>query len=363
MVHSLRRDDRGRYDERYYKHVERLERWRIEYERHKAVEDKIAAVSKFSFEQVDYSKLLVKVPFEEKPIPSFDHLVIDARKKVEDSFFYPLLLRLAGFFILMVIMIILPNAATLWGCGSFGFLLLASWYYMKNRKTVILEEAVRQAEEEVKQRVEAEKRAIEKARKEHEAAEEQRVGAFTRLLEGELSSIIWRLDQIFRKMTLPVMVEADIDLYRGVPSIRVYLPPNTEIPRQLCLLAPNGHISYQEKEIRQVYKQYFELIAAIVIQIISRIYENIPSFNKGYVHGILKNDSEDTVLVSASFDRESLINACRVGTGIAALQLLEANFDTDTDLALKNVEKKEEEEWDQVETKKIRTLHIKIFKK
>ncbi|MPM62769.1 hypothetical protein SDC9_109647 [bioreactor metagenome] len=139
-------------------------------------------------------------------------------------------------------------------------------------------------------------------------------------------------------------------------------PPKTIIPTQNSNLLSSGRLSYEKKEIRAINKQYLELCAAILVRVTAKVYENIPGFDRGCVCGFRREHSQNDCFLAARVDREKIVYACQASTGLAALQRLEDEFETDPMLELQPFEPIIPDEWQDVPPQLIRSLHVKIFK-
>ena len=346
---------------RYHDKVEQAERVRLEHERNQAFENKLVAISNFSYEPIDYSPLLVRIPWVEREIPDFSYLIEEARIKAETSFFVPVVWRI-GIMLLLVFTLIISQAVVFWLAAILGVFMAISLYLTLERKRTTIEMAIAEAKLMVEQHYEMERLKIEAERLQHEESQNERISAVERLLAGDPDAIVARLNELLPKLTLPFIIEADIDIYDNVPLVRISLPPKVVIPTQLSVLLPSGRISYNDKDPREINKQYIELCASLIIQIMSVIYASIPVFDKGYVCGITKDGLNDKCVIAASIDREKVISASNATHGLAALQVLQAQFGTDTSLDFWTQELIWPPEWENVPLNMIKSLHVKIFR-
>lgn len=351
-----------RFEERYMQRIEQLERWRAEHERNQAVEAGLASFSKLSYNPVDYTPLMVITPWEQPPKTDYSYLVIDTVKKEEEKYKAPLATRAGIILLLLFILILFPNAVTVWITATIGVAIAVSFYYalLDRKNGLVRARTMAQAEIARLEKVEAER--MEKAKVLHQKKEKERLEAIARLLAGDEGAVMLRLDEVLPKMGLPFPINVVIDLYDNIPYIKVWLPPKSVIPKQQSSLTPGSAIQYTEKEMREINKQYMELCAGLLVTILSVAYENVPSFNKGYAAAMTKEGLEDSCLIYLEFDREKLMNMCKANCGIQAIKSGEAVFEYDTTLDLQAVEAQYPASWRELDQKQIKSINIKVFK-
>lgn len=345
-----------------FRYVDQEERWRQEFKQHQIIENQLAAVKKLSYDPVDYASLVIRTPWKEQPLTDFSYLVADARDQVEKSYFFRVIKRIAIIIALIVILVIGANAVVLWITGVLGAAVAASLYFTINEKRSSLEKATAEAQFEMERLENEERRMNEQAKLIHEQSEDARVSEIEKLLDGDLSAVILKLDNVLPKIGFPFPIDMDIEFYNNIPLVRVWLPNREVIPRNTCELLPSGRVKYTEKELRDINKQYLELCTAILIQIMSVIYAHIPSFDRGYIYGVSKEELQNNCLINISLERENLAAACQAANVLAAAQTLDTEFECDTNLKLSPIEALRPVEWADVERKDIRGINIKIFK-
>ena len=215
---------RTRGEERYLQRVEQMARWRAEHERNEAAEENLAALSKFSYEPVDYTSLLAITPWQQPPKTDYSYLVTDAIKAQEEKYFLPLAIRGALIFLLLIVFVVLPNALKGWVMLTIGAAVLLSIYYTVLEKRKNLLKAKKEAEEKISQLEQQEAQNFAKAKAAHEEKEQKRVEAIERLLTGDDGAVMLRLNEALPKLGLPFPVEVTVELYEGIPYIKVWLP-------------------------------------------------------------------------------------------------------------------------------------------
>ena len=344
----------------YIKGVEQLDRWRAEFLQHKEMELRLASLSKLSYDPVDYSALLERAPFVEKPLTDCSYLIEEARKRTETRYLMPILTRVGVIVFLMVLLIVFFSAMALWIVGALAIAAGAALFLVVKERRYEMYRALAEAQAEIDWRRENEIQMNEEARQQHEMKEEQRINAAEKMINGEVGAVMARIDEVLPRLKFPFPLVIDIDVFANIPLVKVWLPAKTVIPRNTVELLPSGRIQYQEKDFLTHNKQYLEMICSVMIHVLSTMYANIPSFEKGYVMGFIKEETDDACVLAAAIERSALINACLAATGLAAVQSLQGSFECDTMLGIKPIEAIWPEEWKDIEVKMLRSLHIKI---
>lgn len=350
-------------DELYFRHIDHLERWRQEYEHYQAVENKLAEISKFTYEEIDYESQLVRRIFKERIIPDFSHILDDARVSAEGKFLTPIITRVIILGILLLVLIIGKNTFLLWiaGAGVFTGLLLL-FLKIQERQSVI-NRTILETQQEIDNRIAYEKIKIAEEKMQHEDQENQRIEIAEGLLAGEISATFTKIENVLIQMKVPFHLSVEIELYNNIPSVKVWLPPTSIIPDQICIKQPSGRLIFKEKEIRGINKQYLELCAGMVFKVMSLLYSHIPTFNIGYVYGMSKQRKNIECLIACKLERQIVKTVCSsAASGLEAIQAAKADFKCNTALELLPVEVKNPEEWENAEQKLVRRLLVNVFK-
>ncbi len=349
-----------------FRYVDQAERWKHEYEHCKAVEGKLAAVSELSYEPIDFESQLIRTPWQEREIPNYDYLVDDAKMAVEKKYFLPIAQRIGLIALSLIILIIGGiglSATIVLIAGTGGAAVGVSLYFVKKFKEEEMLKTTAEAQAESERRYTQEKMMADEARQQHENSENERIAAVEKLLEGDLPSIVLRLDVVLPQIVLPFPVEVNIDLFNNVPLVKVWLPSKLVIPKRTCELLPSGRLKYEDKDIRNINKQYLELCSSALMRIMAVIYANIPVFDQGYICGMSKEGGAySDCLINVSLNRDILMQACKAANGLAAIQTAKAQLEYDTNLNLKAIEEKTPEEWGEIDQSAVRSIHLKIFK-
>ncbi|WP_188397926.1 hypothetical protein [Sporomusa sp. GT1] len=360
----VRRDNKPneRAEVRYFKGEEQFERWRKEFVQHQDYELKLAAVSKVTYSPVDFESLLVTEPFPELKLTDYSYLVDKAASNMEGKYVYPVAARIAAIVCLVGVLAILFSPMTLLITAAFGVAVAVSLHFTIKDREEAIKKAKLEAMEEIGGRNAQERLAYEEARRQYEEKEESRITLINQLMAGEAAAVRSRVDEVLNQVKLPVVVEVEIDFYRNIPLAKVYLPTKGVIPKQLCEILPTGRLQYQDKDTRVFNKQYFELSAAIILQIASTILAHIPSFQEVYAAGIVKNEFSDDCVIAVKIHRDKIDCINRAANAIAAIQAFDAVYECDTSLALYPIDMLYPPEWEGVDKQQLKSLKVRIFK-
>ena len=349
-------------EDRYFRQNDQRDRWMAEHQHHEAVEKSLADVSKFSYEPEDYVSYLVKEPFIEPARTDFSHLLPERMKEAEQRYHRPINIRWILMAALIVSVAIFPSFVTL----AIVVIMLAivgfgQFKILKERQTV-LERTEERTRQEIDAKTKAQEETIARLCRAHEQSETERVEFFVRLLNGEESAMISVLDQCFSKIRLPFPMDVDFDIYGGVILVKVWLPLKSVIPYERTSLTESGRIQYEKKESTEINKQYAELCAAILMQVSTVLYAKLPNIERVYIWGMSKESEKDECLISMQLSRMLVEKVANAQTALVALKGVSAGYSCDEFLKLLPVEVSVPSEWEGVEQKQIRSLHVKIFR-
>ncbi len=351
-----------RAEVRYFKGEEQFERWRKEFVQHQDYELKLAAVSKVSYDPVDLESLLVRQKFPELTLTDYSYLVGQAKTKAEAKYFHPVAARIAAIVCLLGVLAILFSPVTLLITAALGAAVAVSLHFTIKDRNDAIKNAEEDALAEITRRNEQERLSYEEAKRQHDEKENSRIALVEQLMAGEPGSVRGRVDEVLNQLKLPVIVEVDVEFYRNIPLVKVWMPSKGVIPKQICELLPSGRLQYQDKDTRVFNKQYFELCAAIILQIASTILANIPSFQEIYAAGIVKNEFSDDCVLAVKIPKEKIDNISRASNAIAAMQAFDAVYECDTSLALYPVHMLYPPDWEEFDKQLLKSLRVRIFK-
>lgn len=356
------RQDKGKIyvDELYFRHVDQVERWRQEYERHQLLENKLSELNNLTYEEVDYAPQLVRAIFKERPIPDFSYMIVEARSKAEEKFFMPIITHVVILIVAIIVLVSSTNSILLWGSGIGVILVVTLLFLLIQNRNSYIERVLVEKQQEIERRIAYEENKIAEEKKKHDDSEEERINIIEQLLTGEVPSVLAKIEAVLSRSSFPFYLSVEIELYNDIPSVKIWLPPKSLIPTQICTLTSSGRLNFEDKSIRVINRQYLEVSAALVVKIMSIIYCHIPTFNIGYVYGMSKEEQNVECLIAVKFDRETLIGACNTANGLAALQRAQGKFECDTSLALTPIEMNPPAEWGNVTQQLIRNVHIHI---
>lgn len=350
-------------EDRFHRQNEQRDRWFAEHQHHEAIEKALSGLSKFSYDPEDYVSLLVKEPFVEPPRTDFSPLLPERLREAEQRYRKPINIRWGIMAALIVTVAILPSLITLGVVlALLGIIGYDQFRILKERQRVLASTESR-TRQEIEQKMQAQEDSIATRRKAHEEAEEERISFFVQLLNGDESIMLNVIDETFSKIRLPFPMDVDIDLHEGVILMQASLPLKSVIPSERTSLLPeSGRIQYEKKESTEINKQYAELCAAIVMQLSTLLYAKIPSLDKIYVCGMSKEGEHDACLMAVQLNRQAVMKVANASTALVALKGLGASYSCDEFLKLLPTPAIYPAEWESVERRRIRSLHIKIYR-
>lgn len=345
----------------YLKHMEHLERWKREHEYNLAQEEKIAAVGKFYYEKTDYGPLLERQLLKERPIPNFDYLSEEARQKIQNEYFNQLLVQGSALIFGLIIMLV-TSGVLFWGTALLNLILVGWLYLTAHARQRRIHQAVQQANGEAERRRNS---IIEKNlqdRVEHERAEDERINTLQQLLDGERAAILVRLDDVLSQLEFPAVVDVEVDILETMPWVRIMLPAKAVIPTTVSSLASSGKIRYEDKELRQINKQYVEFCTALVMHIVIAIYANIPSVDTSYVQAFISGDLDDECVMELKLDRNTVETVGRANSGLAAVRAAGGRLECGTDLSMEAIKPGRPEGWTEDKQQYVRSLKVRIYR-
>ena len=333
---------------RYLRRMEQYEKWRHAYEVAAKKEERLNNVSRISYEEKDYSLELVRKEWTPAPPPNFGDWRGKIEQEVEQQYQTPILLHGVAIFLLftgmLFVQVMLVLSVLLVLEGVLAFSLYLTFRKKRRVKDAKIEEKhayIRAKMYEFLLKQKADKEAFEKK-------EAERVALVERLVAGEESAILPRLTEIYRGLSFPFPLEVQVLLHQKEPLFKIWLPTAAVVPERLCLLKDDGSLDYQDKSLFSRNKQYLELCAAVILQVISAAYGNIPAFDQGVVWGMVKRGDEETPYFSLTFSRNEVMEACRSVSGVGGLQKLQGVYQWDETCQLTPVETGLPETWTEV---------------
>lgn len=349
--------------ERYQRQNEQRDRWLAEHRHHESIEKALSDVSKFSYDPEDYVSLLVKEPFAEPLRTDFAHLLPERMREAEQRYRKPINIRWGIMAALIMSVAIVPSLITFGAVAVLLAILGAGQYKIIKERQKVLAVTEMRTRQEIDQKTQAQDEAIARQRKEHDEAEEERISFYVQLLNGDESTMINVIDDTFAKIRLPFPMDVDIDLHEGIILLRAWFPYKAVIPNEKTSLLPDsGRIQYEKKESIEINKQYAELCAAILMQLSTLLYAKVPNLDKTYVWGMSKEGDDDACLMAVQITRQSVVKVSSASTALVALQNLGAVYFTDEYLKLLPVDSPYPVEWEGVERRRLRSLHIKLYR-
>ena len=345
----------------YINAIDQAERNRREFAQKKEYEENLSAVSKVSYEDVDYEPFLKVEDFPPLTLKNYDYLYPQAAKKVEADYFVPIAAQIAILVGLVIALLVFFHTGALSVIAVGVVVLIATLLYTLREKKRALERSVLMVDEEIKKRHEDEESLYKEAKSHHLVTERERINSIQNLLAGNPVSINAKIVNAFQDWAIPILLEMDIEHYHNSPLAKIWLPPKEVVPQQTCELTPAGKLEYKDKEPRLYNKQYFELILALVIKTALTILGNVPPFDRCEAWGMVKAELDDQCLINICLTRENAAYANKDNSALGMLPFVSANFNSTTNFVLSPVRTSRPVGWAGAEQKDIQSVRVKVL--
>lgn len=349
-------------EERYYRYLAQLKRWRAAYNHLQAVEAALQAVGKIDYAPVDYEALRQPVPWEEPPLPSFDYILTDTVAAVNARFTPRLWLHGGLLAVLLLLGFLWPTAAMLWFTLTGALVTIFSGYQTWRTRYQCMVLATDEAYLKIEEQRQAELRRREAARLDHERAERERVAALEKFLSGDEQATLTMLAAALRKVALPCMVKVTVDVYDKTPRFSVLLPGREVVPPQRGVLLPSGRLVYEDKSPLTVNKEYARLCAALLLRLAAVAYATVPFFDVLYIQGWARSIGRDDVCVlAARFSREAFVSAiANAADPLVVFSQAGGEAPVDGKMAFTGLAPVRPAEWQDVATRDLRSLVLEV---
>lgn len=294
---------RARLDEQHEKKMELIRQFRAEHEKNEETEKNLKKMQMLSFEPADYEYLLEEEPWEEPQLTSFEYLKTEAIQRIELLYKNRLTMFAACFAGSFAFYLILPLMLAFICFLSLGLFLVYQTSQTLKQKQNDLISALEAAQEEILRRRQEEIQAIEEARKQHEFSQQLRREEYQSIMEGKAEVIGQLIKESLEKMAVPVVIKAAVDIAGPLVNISVTLPGLSVIPKRRTRMLPTGYLEYDNKQEREVNKQYMDLVTSLLLQICVRIFEIAPTVECIYARG---SSEKDALLIHMRLAREAM---------------------------------------------------------
>ena len=97
------------------------------------------------------------------------------------------------------------------------------------------------------------------------------------------------------------------------------------------------------------------------MQVIATVFSYLPNFSRACVRGMTSEYEREDCLWDVTLDRPALLSVENRSSALSALQGLSAKYSSDEFLKLMPVQVYPPKEWEHVETRELRSLHVKVI--
>jgi hypothetical protein len=336
---------------------DRLKRYQREQKKSEEMEESLRKLSTISHTPIDYSPGLIRKTFQPPVIPDYSYLLTEARLKVVNKYYVPIAVQL-GLGLICVILSLAFRDTLLPILGAAGLIACAMSLHTdlrtRQRKIAL---ALSAARTQIDTLVKEARDSIEQATRTFEEAENVRIEKIEKLLNGNPSAVLERIEEVLLMIKLPFFLRCTVDFYEE-PMITLHLPEHLIIPTSKVSVNPDGTLSYQEKSPFEINKQYSEVMAGTAINIASRLYAAIPTLNMLYIQGLFDKWQDQEYLFSLRLSRQALVGALDCRSGLECFSRLKAEYAIKTSADFTPVQPTFPEWWEKVPREKIRTIKV-----
>lgn len=305
---------------------ERLKRYAREYKQSAEMEEALAGLSRFAYQQVDYLPAMARKEWTEPTIPDFSYILVETRLKVTNKFLPAIATQLAaGLFFVILSLIFMDSFITIIGIVGLAVCALALNRELHSRRREI-DRALSAARADIDNRVREMREMIEKARKEFEDAENERIGRIERLLGADPAAVFERLEEVLRGFKLPFYLRCAVDFYDLEPLLTLHLPGHNIIPTTLVTMSPTG-IDYEEKPASDISRQYTEALAGTAMTLALLLYSYLPPLDVMYVRGLSDRYENPEYHFCLRLTRQAALDAVEALSAVEAFRMVEARFE------------------------------------
>ncbi|MDR3593062.1 MAG: hypothetical protein P4N41_25660 [Negativicutes bacterium] len=336
---------------------ERLRRYQREQRKSEDMEEALRKLSSFSYTPVDYSRGLIRKEFKAPVIPDYSYLLTEAKLKVVNKYYVPIAVQLGLGLVCVVLSLAfkdtfvpLLGAAGLIACG------LSLHTDLRNRQRKI-DLALSAARSQIEALVKEARDSIDNTARAFDELENTRIEKIEKLLNGNPSSVLERIEEVLLTIKLPFFLRCTIDFYEE-PMLTLHLPEQLVIPTTRVSVNPAGNLSYEEKTPFEISKQYSEAMAGTAMTFASRLFAAIPTLNTLYIHGLFDKWQDQEYLFSLRVDRQALIAAMECRSGLECFSRLKAEFSIKTNADFSPVQPILPDWWEKVPREKVKTMKV-----
>lgn len=242
----------------------------------RAREKRLKDLQALEWRPVDYAALLTPREYVVPPEPSYDHLVQDAKTKIEVKYFFHYLVDggVIALFVALAVATLDSLFAPVFLLGSVAGLAVLVSDHLDKKKT--LAASLRNASVVAARQLESFRRRVEEARAEFEQDERNRLWQVRRLADGNRDAVMSEAAAVAEGVTLPFPVAVTVEIYDTVPLISLQFPADDFIPRAR-LNEDGGEFPKMTAEVR---RQYSYTIAGVALNIALAIIARIPAWGE-----------------------------------------------------------------------------------
>lgn len=293
---------------------------RREYEQYLARMMFLSGLSQFSYEHFDYTPYLERKEFIPPETPDFSYLAPEAEKRTREE--YKPHVKAVGGVLALAIFVDLLILGTPAGILSILSVLTAGGILHqqmeKQRRAVAA--AIAAAEAEAERLLAKFHEEVDHARIEFDYDEGERIAALQKLLAGKPDSVLDVCQKTATTIELPFILRGGIEISDADAILSFKLPSDEFVPRLEWTEDRPGKYSNSERTATSFNHLYAEAIAAGMLQVVLRIFEQVPTLENIAVNCFRQMEDRQICLMGVTVSRENLQDLTRAEGGLKFIE-------------------------------------------
>lgn len=297
----------------------------------------LAGLNNFSFQEFDYQPELRKKEFLDPVVPSYGHIITEARNRAKAGYFARIsmvsALVVAGIFFDALLM------GALAGILSVVFIIgaIAAIFQQLEERRRAVDRAVESAKVMAARMLAEFLQKVENDRQTFERDEEQRIDTVKRILAGVSYAVAEVCRAAAASVKLPFKLSGELELVGTEVVINFELPDQEFIPTEEWQEERNGSFSVSNRSVTNINRLYAEAIVSAMLQVGLRILEKAASLEAICLNGYFNEEGRTACLAGLRMTREDIEFINRSGNALAIIEKL-GNMRGQTNSSLARVE-------------------------
>ncbi|MDR3589881.1 MAG: hypothetical protein P4N41_09510 [Negativicutes bacterium] len=293
---------------------------RREYQQYLSRMELLRGLSGFSYEQFDYTPYLERKEYVPPETPDFSYLAPEAEKRVREQY-KPHLKAVGGVLALAVFVdfTVLDTPAGILSILSVLVAGLMVYRQVEDQRRAITA-AVAAAEAEAARLLAEFHDAVEKARVEFDYDENERVVRIKKLLDGKPDTVLDACQGTAAVVEVPFVLRGGIELSGPNALISFKMPDDEFVPRTEWQEIQSGRYSVVDRSLTNLNQLYAEAVSAAMVQVILRIFEQVPTLENIAVNVFKQAGEKEFCLLGVAVSREDLATVAASQSGLKLIE-------------------------------------------